>query len=161
MRFVRFLRSYEGVKRGCRSIGLLIGFICSVCSPRVDTSPNSSSGHSLPSAKSATLFADRNRATEQREVGGEEIGFEADEFEVGATVAVPQRRRPRGASLGRFSGSNVPRWGSARHAGEPSHIWIDQLSYRNSWEAHEDFHETFEDVVRNPEPIGEARHTSA
>jgi sulfur oxygenase/reductase len=28
-----------------------------------------------------------------------------------------------------------------------SHIWIDQLTYWDSWEAHEDFHETFEDVV--------------
>ncbi|MCB1877229.1 MAG: sulfur oxygenase reductase [Chromatiales bacterium] len=30
---------------------------------------------------------------------------------------------------------------------ELSHIWIDQFTYWDSWEAHEDFHETFEDVV--------------
>jgi sulfur oxygenase/reductase len=28
-----------------------------------------------------------------------------------------------------------------------SHIWIDQFTYWESWEAHENFHETFEDVV--------------
>ncbi|HHC73508.1 MAG TPA: sulfur oxygenase reductase, partial [Thiothrix sp.] len=28
-----------------------------------------------------------------------------------------------------------------------SHIWVDQITYWDSWEAHEDFHETFEDIV--------------
>jgi len=28
-----------------------------------------------------------------------------------------------------------------------SHIWIDQFTYWESWQAHENFHETFEDVV--------------
>lgn len=28
-----------------------------------------------------------------------------------------------------------------------SHIWIDQITYWDSWQAHEDFHETFEDIV--------------
>lgn len=40
------------------------------------------------------------------------------------------------------------RWGASsdmRH--ELSHIWIDQITYWDSWEAHENFHETFEDVV--------------
>lgn len=40
------------------------------------------------------------------------------------------------------------RWGAATDMGEGlSHIWIDQITYWNSVEAHEDFHETFEDVV--------------
>ncbi len=30
---------------------------------------------------------------------------------------------------------------------ELSHIWIDQITYWDSWESHENFHETFEDVV--------------
>lgn len=40
------------------------------------------------------------------------------------------------------------RWAASsdmRH--ELSHIWIDQITYWDSWEAHENFHETFEDVV--------------
>ena len=40
------------------------------------------------------------------------------------------------------------RWGASsdmRH--ELSHIWIDQITYWDSWENHELFHETFEDVV--------------
>ena len=40
------------------------------------------------------------------------------------------------------------RWGASTDMGEGlSHIWIDQITYWDSWEAHEDFHETFEDVV--------------
>ncbi|WP_299872713.1 sulfur oxygenase reductase family protein [uncultured Cocleimonas sp.] len=40
------------------------------------------------------------------------------------------------------------RWGaSSDMSDELSHIWIDQITYWDSWEAHEDFHETFEDVV--------------
>jgi sulfur oxygenase/reductase len=40
------------------------------------------------------------------------------------------------------------RWGASTDMGEElSHIWIDQFTYWDSWEAHEDFHETFEDVV--------------
>ncbi len=40
------------------------------------------------------------------------------------------------------------RWGAASDMGaELSHIWIDQLTYWDSVEAHENFHETFEDVV--------------
>lgn len=40
------------------------------------------------------------------------------------------------------------RWGANTDMGEDlSHIWIDQITYWNSVEAHEDFHETFEDVV--------------
>jgi len=40
------------------------------------------------------------------------------------------------------------RWAAASDMGEElSHIWIDQFTYWDSWEAHEDFHETFEDVV--------------
>ncbi|MCB1736696.1 MAG: sulfur oxygenase reductase [Gammaproteobacteria bacterium] len=40
------------------------------------------------------------------------------------------------------------RWGaSSDMRAELSHIWIDQFTYWDSWEAHEDFHETFEDVV--------------
>jgi len=40
------------------------------------------------------------------------------------------------------------RWGaSSDMKGELSHIWIDQITYWDSWESHESFHETFEDVV--------------
>ena len=40
------------------------------------------------------------------------------------------------------------RWGASSDMGDQlSHIWIDQFTYWDSWEAHEDFHETFEDVV--------------
>lgn len=40
------------------------------------------------------------------------------------------------------------RWGASSDMGDRlSHIWIDQLTYWESWEAHENFHETFEDVV--------------
>ena len=40
------------------------------------------------------------------------------------------------------------RWAASSDMGaELSHIWIDQFTYWESWEAHEDFHETFEDVV--------------
>ncbi len=40
------------------------------------------------------------------------------------------------------------RWGASSNMGEQlSHIWIDQFTYWDSWEAHENFHETFEDVV--------------
>jgi len=40
------------------------------------------------------------------------------------------------------------RWAASPDMGkELSHIWIDQFTYWDSWEAHEDFHETFEDVV--------------
>ena len=40
------------------------------------------------------------------------------------------------------------RWGASSDMGEQlSHIWIDQFTYWDSWEAHENFHETFEDVV--------------
>jgi sulfur oxygenase/reductase len=40
------------------------------------------------------------------------------------------------------------RWDASTDMGERlSHIWIDQITYWDSWEAHEDFHETFEDVV--------------
>ena len=40
------------------------------------------------------------------------------------------------------------RWAaSSDMSAELSHIWIDQFTYWESWEAHEDFHETFEDVV--------------
>jgi sulfur oxygenase/reductase len=40
------------------------------------------------------------------------------------------------------------RWGGGSDMGERlSHIWIDQFTYWDSVEAHEDFHETFEDVV--------------
>lgn len=40
------------------------------------------------------------------------------------------------------------RWGASTDMGDKlSHIWIDQITYWDSWEAHEDFHETFEDVV--------------
>lgn len=40
------------------------------------------------------------------------------------------------------------RWGASTDMGEDlSHIWIDQITYWDSWEAHENFHETFEDVV--------------
>lgn len=40
------------------------------------------------------------------------------------------------------------RWGASTDMGEQlSHIWIDQITYWDSWQAHENFHETFEDVV--------------
>jgi len=40
------------------------------------------------------------------------------------------------------------RWGASSDMRlELSHIWIDQFTYWDSWEAHENFHETFEDVV--------------
>jgi sulfur oxygenase/reductase len=40
------------------------------------------------------------------------------------------------------------RWGASSEMGDRlSHIWIDQFTYWESWEAHENFHETFEDVV--------------
>lgn len=40
------------------------------------------------------------------------------------------------------------RWGAATDmGGDLSHIWIDQFTYWDSWQAHENFHETFEDVV--------------
>ena len=40
------------------------------------------------------------------------------------------------------------RWGAKPDMGDQlSHIWIDQFTYWDTWEAHEDFHETFEDVV--------------
>lgn len=40
------------------------------------------------------------------------------------------------------------RWSAAADMSETlSHIWIDQFTYWESVEAHEDFHETFEDVV--------------
>ncbi len=40
------------------------------------------------------------------------------------------------------------RWGAAADMGEGlSHIWIDQITYWGSWEDHETYHETFEDVV--------------
>lgn len=40
------------------------------------------------------------------------------------------------------------RWGASTDMGQQlSHIWIDQFTYWDSWESHEDFHETFEDVV--------------
>jgi len=40
------------------------------------------------------------------------------------------------------------RWGASPEMGDRlSHIWIDQFTYWESWEAHENFHETFEDVI--------------
>lgn len=40
------------------------------------------------------------------------------------------------------------RWDASSDMGERlSHIWIDQFTYWDSVEAHEDFHETFEDIV--------------
>ena len=40
------------------------------------------------------------------------------------------------------------RWAaSSDMRAELSHVWIDQFTYWESWQAHEDFHETFEDVV--------------
>ncbi|MCP5142242.1 MAG: sulfur oxygenase reductase [Gammaproteobacteria bacterium] len=40
------------------------------------------------------------------------------------------------------------RWAASSDMGaELSHIWIDQFTYWDSWQAHENFHETFEDVV--------------
>jgi sulfur oxygenase/reductase len=56
----------------------------------------------------------------------------------------------RGFNLMRQMGSCPMglRWGAASDMGaELSHIWIDQFTYWDSVEAHEDFHETFEDVV--------------
>lgn len=42
------------------------------------------------------------------------------------------------------------RWGASSDMTlELSHIWIDQITYWDSWQAHENFHETFEDVVVN------------
>lgn len=42
------------------------------------------------------------------------------------------------------------RWGASTDMGQQlSHIWIDQFTYWESWESHEYFHETFEDVVVN------------
>jgi len=42
------------------------------------------------------------------------------------------------------------RWGASSDMSlELSHIWIDQFTYWDSCEAHENFHETFEDVVVN------------
>jgi sulfur oxygenase/reductase len=40
------------------------------------------------------------------------------------------------------------RWDASTDMGDRlSHIWIDQITYWDSWQAHENFHETFEDVV--------------
>lgn len=40
------------------------------------------------------------------------------------------------------------RWAAASDmSADLSHIWIDQFTYWDSWEDHEHFHETFEDVV--------------
>lgn len=40
------------------------------------------------------------------------------------------------------------RWGASTNMStQLSHIWIDQFTNWDSWEAHENFHETFEDVV--------------
>jgi len=40
------------------------------------------------------------------------------------------------------------RWDASTDMGESlSHVWIDQITYWDSWQAHENFHETFEDVV--------------
>ncbi|MGV6825925.1 MAG: sulfur oxygenase reductase family protein [bacterium] len=40
------------------------------------------------------------------------------------------------------------RWAASSDMSQTlSHIWIDQITYWDSWQAHEDFHETFEDVV--------------
>jgi sulfur oxygenase/reductase len=40
------------------------------------------------------------------------------------------------------------RWGASSNMGDQlSHIWIDQFTYWDSVEAHENFHEIFEDVV--------------
>ena len=40
------------------------------------------------------------------------------------------------------------RWGAETDmSSELSHIWIDQITYWDSWQAHENFHEMFEDVV--------------
>lgn len=40
------------------------------------------------------------------------------------------------------------RWGASTDMGQDlSHIWIDQFTYWDSVESHENFHETFEDVV--------------
>ena len=56
----------------------------------------------------------------------------------------------RGFDLMRQVGScpMCMRWSAASDmSGSLSHIWIDQFTYWESVEAHEDFHETFEDVV--------------
>ncbi|AHF00163.1 sulfur oxygenase reductase family protein [Thioalkalivibrio paradoxus] len=56
----------------------------------------------------------------------------------------------RGFDLMRQTGSCPMgmRWGASTDmAQELSHIWIDQFTYWDSLEAHEEFHETFEDVV--------------
>jgi sulfur oxygenase/reductase len=56
----------------------------------------------------------------------------------------------RGFNLMRQMGSCPMglRWGAASDMGANlSHIWIDQFTYWDSVEAHEEFHETFEDVV--------------
>lgn len=56
----------------------------------------------------------------------------------------------RGFDLMRQTGSCPMgmRWGASTDmAQDLSHIWIDQFTYWDSLEAHEDFHETFEDVV--------------
>ena len=56
----------------------------------------------------------------------------------------------RGFDLMRQTGSCPMgmRWGASTNMGDQlSHIWIDQFTYWDSVEAHEDFHETFEDVV--------------
>jgi sulfur oxygenase/reductase len=40
------------------------------------------------------------------------------------------------------------RWGASSNMGDQlSHIWIDQFTYWETWQDHENFHETFEDVV--------------
>lgn len=40
------------------------------------------------------------------------------------------------------------RWGASSDMGDQlSHIWIDQFTYWDTWQDHENFHETFEDVV--------------
>jgi len=40
------------------------------------------------------------------------------------------------------------RWDASTDMGDRlSHVWIDQITYWDSWQAHENFHETFEDVV--------------
>lgn len=40
------------------------------------------------------------------------------------------------------------RWGASTDMGQDlSHIWIDQFTYWDTWQDHENFHETFEDVV--------------
>lgn len=56
----------------------------------------------------------------------------------------------RGFDLMRQSGACPMgmRWGASTDMGQDlSHIWIDQITYWEKWEDHENFHETFEDVV--------------